>query len=226
MSLSNKILIGFFGSIFLYLTSVFLEIRLRGTPNNIDENNSKVESVDVSGISFLILQDINKNIQVTGSEQPRLEVRSLSGDALKKLKYSISGDTLLVSGISEENLSAVKITVFVPHSALKGIEVTRAEASIEGLQQDLLKISQNSGRIDLGTNTISKIEIDLSNKAVMEIVTPGLDSLSASLDNSKVYISSPLGLLYGSMKNSSYLYLTNIQEIQFKKDESSQFSMY
>jgi hypothetical protein len=54
MSLSNKILLSFFGFIFLYLTAAFVEIRVSGTPNIISDKNSKAETVDIVGVNYLV----------------------------------------------------------------------------------------------------------------------------------------------------------------------------
>ena len=86
MKLSNKILVGFFGFLFLYLTAAFTEIRLNGTPNVINDSNSKIETVDLSGIRYIVVGDVDKNINITGSDRSQLEVRSFSGDLLKHLK--------------------------------------------------------------------------------------------------------------------------------------------
>src|SRR5687768_6562742 len=103
MKLSNKILFGFFGFAFIYLTAVFAEVRLRGIPNIINDNNSIAETVDVSGVSYLVLQNLDKQVNVVGSDRARLEVRSISGNLLQKLNYQVSGDTLTLSeGNSEE----------------------------------------------------------------------------------------------------------------------------
>ncbi len=226
MKLSNKILIGFFGFAFLYLTAVFAEIRLRGTPNIINDANSTAETVDISGVSYLVLQNLDHDIAVTGSDQPRLEVRSISGDLLKELKYNISGDTLTLSKFQAEEKPSVSISVFVPKAGLKGMTVNDSRANVKGLEQELLYISQNAGQIFMSDNRIDKVHLEVSSKSYLHITATSLDTLSAKIDNSEVIISSPVGVLKGSMENNSSLQMSRIDEIQFKKDENSRLNLY
>lgn len=226
MKLSNKILLGFFGFIFMYLTAVFAEFRLTGIPNIIDDKNSIAETVDISGVSYLILKDVNKQIDVIGADRAQLEVRSLSGGLLTKLKYKISGDTLTVSGLQSEGIKTIKISVFIPKTSLKGIMVNSSGVSVDGLQSDLLNISQSSGRIWMSNNKIANVRIDLSNRSFLDVNSTSLDTLSANIEGSQVHISSPVGLVQGSMKNNSLLRLGDIREIQLKKDESSRLNIY
>ena len=226
MKLSNKILIAFFGFAFIYLTAVFAEVRLRGTHNIINDTNSIAETVDISGVAYLVLQDLNKDVHVIGSDNPRLEVRSFSGDLLQRLKYKISGDTLTLWELQSQARETVMISIFVPKSSLKGIAVNAAEAIVKGLEQELLYISQNAGRISMSDNSIDNIHMETSGKSYSRISATEIDTLSAKIDNSEVSISSPVGLLQGSMKNNSSLNLSDINQIQFKKDETSRLTMY
>jgi hypothetical protein len=226
MKLSNKILLGFFGFAFIYLTAVFAEVRLRGTPNIIDDTNSIAQTVDISGVAYLVLQDLDKNIHVIASDHARLEVRSFSGDLLQRLKYHISGDTLTLSELQSEDMKTVKISVFVPNAGLKGMTVNGAVAIVKGLEQERLYISQNAGRIWMSGSRIGKIHMEASGKSYLDVSATELDTLSAKIDNSEVLISSPVGLLEGSMENNSFLRMSRIDEIQFKKDESSRLNMY
>ena len=227
MKLSNKVLIGFFGFIFLYLTAVFAEVRLRGTPNIIDDANSTAETVDVSGIRYLVLEDLDKHVNVAASDQPsRLEVRSLKGDLLKRMKHRISGDTLTLSALQSKDINTLKITVFVPATGLRGMTVDNASAIVKGLKQDLLHISQKAGRVSMSDNSISHIHIHASGRSYLDISSTNVTSLSANLEDSEVYVSSPIRRLEGSMKNKSFLRVHDVGEIQFKKDNSSRLNWY
>lgn len=226
MKLSNKILIGFFGFIFLYLTAVFAEIRLRGTPNIMDDANSIAESVDISGISYLVLDDLDVTIGVIGSDESRIEVRSLSGDLLQRLKYNLSGDTLILSELESQGTSPVKISVFVPQTGLSGIRVDSAFAIVTNLDQAVLDISQNAGSIRISDSRIGKVHVSASHGSQFHLSATAVDTLSATIDESQVHLSSPLKHLKGSMQNNAFLRVQDIGEIRFKKDSSSRFNVY
>ena len=225
MKLSNKILLGFFGFIFLYLTAAFAELRMTGIPNIINDKNSTAETVNISGVTHLIANGVDKQINVIGSDRAELEVRSLSGDFLKKLKYKFSGDTLTLSGLQSEETKTIKISVFVPKARLKEITPNSSSADVRGLQPAHLKISQTSASIWLNDSRIAKIEMDL-NHSYLHISGTNVDTLSAKIERSQVNIYSPVGLVQGTMKNDSFLRLINIGEIQLKKDESSRLNMF
>jgi hypothetical protein len=226
MKLSNKILLGFFGFLFLYLTAAFTEVRLAGTPNIISEKNSIAETVDLPGISYVVLNDVDKTVKITQSGNPRLEVRSLSGGMLKKLTYKISGDTLTLSDLESEDTRTMTITVVVPNTTFKGITVNSSTASVSGLDQERLDISQNSGRIYMSQSTIERIQLNLSNKSFFDINEAELDTVSANIEASQAIINSPVGLMQGSMENAAYLRVNDIREIRLKKDQSSNLNMY
>jgi hypothetical protein len=225
MKLSDKILFGFLGFIFLYLTAAFAELRINGTPNVIDDKNSAAETVDISGVQYLVITGSDKQlINVTGADRSVLEVRSFSGDFLAKVKYKISGDTLMISGILSEPTERVKISVILPKTSLKGIVCDGSELRIQGLQSAHLSISQNSGSVRMTDSAIGKTELNL-NKAYLEISGTRLDTVSASVEHSQVNIFSAVGLLNGSMKSESTLRVNDAEEIQFRKDESSRLNM-
>lgn len=221
MKLSNKILIGFFSILFLYLTAAFTEIRLRGSSNILDDNNSKAETVDIANVNYLVLPDLDQVIQVIGSDQPRLEVRSISGDLLHKLQYNVSGDTLTLTELNLEENERVRITIYVPRNNLTGITTNGSWVDIQGLEQKELSIIQNQGHISMeADNQISKLTIKASDKAALRMSGTALDLLSVELDNSRVVSNSPIKLLEGSMTNDSYINLVEALEIQLKKDNS------
>ena len=226
MKLSNKILIGFFALVFIYLTAVFAEIRLRGTSVAMDDSNSIAETVDISGVAYLVLHDLDNTINVVGSDQPRVEVRSSSGDLLRTLKYTISGDTLKLSQGPPDDSKRVKISVFVPKSSLKGMTVDAATAVVEGLQLKHLDVSQHRGRVWIYGSSLGNIRLELSGLSYLQIYDTGMDTLSATIEQSEVYIASPVRLLKGSLKNAAFLRVMGVDEIQFKKDESSRLHLY
>lgn len=226
MKLSNKILIGFFGFIFIYLTAAFTEIRLRGNPYFIDEANSITETAAFTGVRQMVLEDLGRNIHVYGSDSPRIEILSREGNLLRKLNYKVSGDTLSLTKMEIEEKQAVKISVYVPQNGLSRITVNGARVHIEGLEQKELSIFQHAGWISVNNSKIlDKLTLEASNKANFTLFYTDLKTLSLLIQNSQVTIYSPVGLVEGSMTDDAFLRVTGTEEIRFKKDGSSQLSI-
>ena len=133
MKLSNRILIGFFGFIFFYLAAAFTEIRFRGNLDQIDESNGIVESVDISGVTYLVLPDLDESITVIGSENPRIEIRSISGDLLQNLNYHVTGDTLVLVELAKDQ--HLNLSVYVPKNTFTGMTVNGTTVIVKGLNQ-------------------------------------------------------------------------------------------
>jgi hypothetical protein len=226
MKLSNKILLGFFGFLFLYLTAAFTEIRLTGTPNVINNSNSKAEVVDLSGIHYIVVDDVGRNVHINQSDRLQLEVRSIAGNMLKDLEYKVSGDTLKVLSFKSENARAIKITVLVPKESLQGIHVQSAVAIVSGLEQARIQLSQNEGRIWMSHSKLSNIEMSLTEKSFIDVSETDIDTLLVNADRSDAHVNSLVGFVRGSVTNGSFLRISGIREIQLKKDESSNLNMY
>ncbi|WKV12340.1 hypothetical protein [Marivirga harenae] len=222
MKLSNKILIGFFGLAFLYMIVAFTEMRFKGDLHRLTESNSNSESVEFSAINYLVLPDLQPRISVHGSDNPRIEIQSISGDLLKNLKYEMAGDTLSINSMEVNDNQQVNLSIYVSKQSFSGLKTVNAGLTISDLQQETLTIDQNDGWIRLfGSNKIGKINLKAQNSAYFNLVDGKLDTLTTELENSEVSISQPVKLVRGSMKDDSYLYLIGTEEIQFKKDESS-----
>lgn len=226
MKLSNKILIGFFATIFLYMTAVFAEVRLRGTPNIMNDTNSVAEVVDLTGISRLVLRGVDKQIDVVGSDRPRLEIRRLREVSPQPVGYTIAGDSLILTEAKAEDLKLVRITIYVSMRDLKQISVDRSGITVKGFRLDTLQVVQRSGRVWMSDSSIGNIELDASDKSHFEIYGDALPALSAKVNDSEVILGVPVGSLTGEIKNNSLLRLTDIKNIEVNKDESSRMSLY
>jgi len=225
MKLSNKILIGFFSFIFLYMIVAFTEMRLKGDLNRFDESNSISESVDIERINYLKIPDIDQRIVVSGSNRPGIEVKSISGNVLQYLKYEMEGDTLSIKSLELLKKEAVYISIYVPKNTFKGFTSTNAMVTISELDQETLDISQNDGWIKMSaSNKISKLNLNVQNSARFNLVNGKVDTLNAFMNNAEVLTNEQIKLVKGSMTNDSYLHLVGTSEIQIKKDESSRLT--
>ena len=226
MKLSNKVLLGFFGFVFIYLTAAFAELRLTGTPNMINDENSVAETANLPDIGWIIIENVDKYINVVASDTPRLEVRSLAGDVLKRLSYETWGDTLILSGFQAEGVRRINISAFIPQSTLRGIQVNHSAAGISGLQMSDLRLKQTNSRVSMRDNKIGNLQIDLSNRSFLSISETKLDTLSAAVDGSQVHISSPVRLMQGAIQNNSFVQVSKLREIHLNKDENSTMHFY
>jgi hypothetical protein len=226
MKLSNKILLGFFGFLFLYLTAAFTEIRFTGTSNTLNVDNSKAEVADLSSIHYIDVIDVGTNVNITQSDRTQLEVRSISGDLLKNLKYEISGDTLKLLSFASGDEQAHKVTVLVLKESLKGIHVNSSVVNVSELEQARLQLTQNESRIWMSRCKVSTMEMRLSERSFINVSETDIDTLSATVDNSEAHLNSLVGFVRGSVTNQSFFRLSGIREIQIKKDESSNLNMY
>lgn len=226
MKLSNKILLGFFGFLFLYLTAAFTEIRLTGTPNFLNDKNSIAESADISAIKHLVLNDIDREVQIRAADSSVLQVRSFSGDMMKRLNYKISGDTLTISALESQDVKNMKIIFYVRSGSLKAVTTNACRLTINGLQQDALIISQSEAKVWMTDNTIGKVQSDLSKNSFLNISDKAVDTLSLNVEASEVQVWAPVKLVAGSIKDQSTLHMTRVEEIALKKDLTSIFRIY
>ncbi len=226
MKLSNKVLLGFFGFIFIYLTAAFAELRLTGTPHTMDDENSVAETVNLPAIRWVIIENVDQYINIVASDTPRLEVRSVAGDLLKGLSYETWGDTLVLSGFHSEGVRHVNISAFIPNASLKGVQVNHSSAGISGLQLADLGIKQTDARVSVWDSKIENLQIDLSNRSFLSISETKLDTLSAAVDGSHVHVTSPVRIMQGAIHNNSFVQVNKLREIHLNKDESSTINLY
>jgi hypothetical protein len=220
MKLSDKILLGFFGVIFIYLTAAFAEVRLSGTLNVLDDRSGIVETAEIPRIAYVVLNDFDKDIIITGSDRDRIEMRSLSGDVLKGLAYEVSGDTLRLLGIRSKINDPVRVSIFVSEH-VKGLVVNSSRVIMQDVNLEQLHITQVAGRVSMSDSKIAEIELDLSNGSDLDISGIQIDTVSARIERSQVNIFSSVSVLRCSMKDNSFLNVRDIEDVRVKKDKSS-----
>ncbi|XOV94953.1 MAG: hypothetical protein ACFHWX_09635 [Bacteroidota bacterium] len=224
MKLSNKILIGFFGFIFLYLSAVFTEIRLRGNPNRFIEP-AIAETLDLSEIKYLTLNDLGKVVKVVGSDKSQIEIKSVDGNQLRYLSYEILGDTLSLIRLDSAKNKPVSLLVHVPNDSFKGIKVLGAGVNVESLSQKQLSIIQNDGWIDLRDCNLGRLELISKSRANLTVTNSELDSLNALIDQSEIRFYIPINFISGEMSNNSYLRVKGTDIIQLKTDKKSRIEL-
>jgi hypothetical protein len=203
------------------MTAAFTELRFKGDAHLFVDSNSISETTAIAGVKYLVLSDLDQRITVLGADDPRIEVKSATGDLMQSLRYKIAGDTLFV--MKSDSTVKQHFTVFIHVSKANfiGMTSTNTGVTITDLEQETLDIIQNDGLIIMtGKNSLSKINLQAQNLADFRLLNGSVDTLHATINKSDVSISQPLKLVKGTMANESYLNLSDAEEIQFKKDES------
>ncbi len=221
MKLSNKILIAFFGLIFVYLTAAFTELRVRGVSHRLDDENSIAESVDITGVKQLTLENLGKHVYMYASDTARLEVRSNEGQLMQKLKYRQIGEELILEKLDISEDQAIRISIFLPPQSLHTITTHGASLTIYGLEQRDLKISQEDGWIRFSNDSrIGKLTLQTSD-AYFNVSESDLDTLIIESRNSEITVDSPVRILEGNLQDTTFLRMYKVDDIRLKRDEMS-----
>ncbi|MEO1053777.1 MAG: hypothetical protein AAFX87_24280 [Bacteroidota bacterium] len=225
MKLSNKVLIGFFGLVLLYMLAAFAEIRLKGDYNVLNKTTAQTESIDIKPVTHLMLPDMDQRIIIKSSNEPRIELLSISGNKLPNLKYQITGDTLELQSIEFEGDENVNIYLYLPENSIEKIISTGASLVLDEVKQTSLNIKQVAGWTTIKrTSEISNIQLEVVEEARFTISRMDLDTMTVTADNSRVDIISSLKKLEGTATNGAFVQAGNVNDITFKREDGSRLS--
>ncbi len=226
MKSSNKVLIVFFGVILLYISAAFTEVRIRGVKGDLSDETAKVETIALDDLKYLVLSDLDSRVLLRSSDNPRLEIRSRTEGILSGLKYELNGDTLSLNEIEIEEGIRYNLTLYVPQSLI-GISTNETSLHISDLKQSSLDLIQVGGRVVFNDNILlDKLNVKAQNDADLDAYNFEIDSVVLEIDESEVYMQSPVVSLKGEMKNDSNLVMGSVNDIQFNKDESSELRLF
>lgn len=225
MKLSNKILIALIGFIFVYLCAALMEIRVRGDLSYLDENSGITEQIDLDDIAVISVQSMNESIVVQSATDPRIELRSLSGDRIDKLIYQQVGDTLILQELNVPDNEHTHITVYVSESTFKGLETVESRITIRDFSKRSFELKQTAGFVRFAeNNTINVLNAAVSGDGAFNFEGSMLDTVSLQLENARARINSGAVHVNGVM-NDSYLSINNIHHIDLKKDNASRLQV-
>jgi hypothetical protein len=204
----------------------FTELRLKGDINRLIDTNSVSETTAITGVNYLVLSDLNQRIIILGSDNPRIEVKSITGKVMQYLKYNISGDTLFIKSMKLIKDQRANILIHVPKKDFMGVTSKNTQVAIKNLAPETLSIIQRGGQISIESeNTLTKLNIRTEESANFLVQHCKIDTINAIINDSEVIIYPQVKLFQGSIENDSYLNLKSPHEIKFKKDESSKLSI-
>ncbi|MFK7951973.1 MAG: hypothetical protein AB8B73_03940 [Ekhidna sp.] len=220
--MSNKILIIFFGTILTYTLMAFAEIRISGESRILNEKNSIAETISLDGIKYVVFDDrLNQWIHLSGSNKPRIEMKSKSGDMMSKLKYELKGDTLYINEMNDEE-NHFDLSIFVPRDGFSGFTSSSAYVELSDIKQPGLSINQVNGRVDLEEDVdIGRLILNSNSDATLEMTASRVDTLSIQVDDSSLRLYGKIRRLEGTLENSSSVYASDVDEMMLKKDKGS-----
>ncbi len=225
MKLSDKILLGFFGSIFLYMTMAFIEVRVRGDYNRISLDNAKAEEVKINGPVYIVSSGLGKRISLKSDKNSRIEVLSLSGDLLEDLDYIEKGDSLILNSFDIPNDANCRLNIYVDGDRLKFVSADESNITFSDLKFDSLKIELTGGRIGLDDGFEARyMAIIAKQEAQLYANDVSLFDVNLDVDDSEVQLRSSINLLKGSIVNGSRLIVKSVNQFDLKKDDSSKLN--
>ncbi len=227
MSLSNKILIIFFGIILAYTLMAFVEIRVKGDIRVLNDENSITETIPSAGIKFIILsEEFDERITISSSNTPQVMIKSKSGELIANLNYEMKNDTLVLLSF-EKPEERYQITIDIPTSGFNGINSSAASVRITGINQQSLSIIQSGGRVQIDNHvTLDKLSIKASEKSFIEVYDASIDTLSLDLNHSDIRLNSVVGKIQGTISNESDLYSSGANDVQLMRDASSRMRIF
>lgn len=228
MKLSNKILIGFFGFILVYMIVAFTEVRLNGTPTNSIYNSGEIDTINLPEVNYINFHNVNTNFTISSSSEvpPRIEVWSQKGGAASRVKYNIKNDTLNILSVAEGEDDLYQLKISLKPNQLKGLDMADSRVSLVDLEQDSLDISQKNGYFYISNSpAIKHIKIDATPSSSADLNNLDLETAIIISDDASIRVNSEVKHIQGSLKNGSYLYVQSVEDIQFKKDNSSRLNI-
>ncbi len=224
MKLSNKILIGFFGFVFLYMMAAFTEVRLRGYKRDLNGEEIQIEKAPLEDIGYIVLADFDHRVIISFSDEPRIEVKSIGGDYLSSIDYVMVGDTLRINAVDISTGKPAHVYVYV--AKLRGLQVDRASVSITDLSQQTLSITQSGGSIRMdGEVNVTHLSFLASEEAQLDADNVHIDTLSVQMNHSNLRIWSAVKQLNGSITNESFFRIQAVDDIRFIKDKNSKLEI-
>ena len=221
MKASNRILLIFFSGALLYMLAAFAEVRLSGERSDL-HSNAEVETVRLENMKYLVLSDLERRVNITSSDEPRIELRSNTGQLLSNLSYNLSGDTLRLLTLNLEEDIRVELTIYVPNEGFLGLESRGINVDIFRIEQLTLSLNLQGGRVTMDDNIeLDKLSITASKNAQFDLFDGDVDTLMLDLDEANVEIRIGINRLEGQMNNGAVLSLFGANEFAFTKDKLS-----
>ncbi len=223
MKTSNRLLLGILTAIVVYFSVAFVELRVKGDYGRTTYNT---DSVALPVFNHLVIKGLEQQVYIEKSDAPMITTRTIRENPMDELDYVLEGDTLIINSLGLRTDDQGKFTILTG-SDIRSLRSVGSYYHLTGFDFDSLSVQQEGGRGGI-TNCDNLAHLNLSVKwqGEFDAWDLPLESVNLNMVEGNVELRSPINTLSGSMKDNSYLRLSDVLSFQFQKDASSNLKHY
>ena len=226
MKLSNKILLGFFGSVILYTLLAAGEIRLNGSLRSENNEGFLLKSTEVSSFKHLVINDSDINISVNQSDTNRIEVRGNNENTSFKVPYRFSGDSLIIDSIRQNVTGELMISIYL-NNRLQSINSNSTRTYIRNFNCDSLTVVASDNYLSFrDENEIQYLRLISKKGANVYLFTELVKTLDVQIDEATVTVRKELPDISAELVNGAVLSTKAPDNLRLKKERACKVLMY
>lgn len=219
--------------IFIAIISIIASIILITFVNiTIKAHNPPVIKVNKQHLpAFKVMYLDNSNFNLMQSDSSFIETAYLKDSIAPLLNYTMKGDTLVISGISQSHTkgSYPSIKIFSTDS-LKSIIMKNSDISIVRLKSAKMTLNMDNSYVRFNQDNVmislfSSLEIMAKNHSNINATSFKIDNLSINLQKSEADLAIMAGKINGTLSDSSRVSTHLAGEISLKADKTSRVSI-
>lgn len=220
MKTSSKILVGLLATIFLIITTIFLDIRLSGQPHDTIEKTFK-EDFLLGQFDHVLIENLGHLILVK-DDHSFIKSVSISDTIKPAIVYKIVNDTLKLTGIKQNGVS------YILHidSKVKSFTLIDSKLSIAYIDQDTIDIKLYRSEI----NDYARKDWEISHFKFASISQQDsrvdlnksiIDTLEIEMQKSTARFGKEIKMVQARLNEKSELNIRNFQYLDLQKDQNS-----
>jgi hypothetical protein len=223
MKTSNKILLGLLTTIFLFITAVFIDIRVFGVHRSERNMIKKTHNIDLGNYKYLKTKNIN-SLEIRPSANNHLNFIAYNDTVEFAIDYRIENDTLFLIG--KKSPQYYTHYSLYTQSEIKSILALDSKIELKGLKQDEIFIKIDGGEAycwgkdSLRLSIFKKCNISQVNSR-LNLHNVKIDTLKIDMVKSRAEFVKNIPVLNATMNDKSNLQLRKVSEAKFTSDKSS-----
>ncbi|HYW95421.1 MAG TPA: hypothetical protein VE870_07540 [Bacteroidales bacterium] len=226
MKTSKIIFISLLGTISAFIVAGAIDVRLNGQSSRIIEN--KNSHITLPLFSNIIIEN-SGNLNVIQSDSAYLEVNWQKDAEERDIDHILSGDTLIIIGISKSVEGLLYANLYVS-GPINSIILRNSQIVINRINSSVLSIRMNGSKAWLndkpnGELLYNRLDIRATGESYINTGDFSADSVNVTLQNSMANLNIIAGRLNGVLSEGSTMTSRQADDIQLKKDSTSKILM-